>query len=104
VAGYVEREDFDVTVDRIAALLDGGSVDPELAEAARALIKAHYLKFLRFVVGGRSAVDAEKVGQPRTRTEPSDFSLRLVAALTANDRDAFDTLAHDVRISAGVVP
>jgi hypothetical protein len=95
---YVEREDFTVTLDRIAALLDGGSVDLELAEATRALFKRHPFEFFRCVVGGCQAVrvGAQQVGQSGPRTEPTDFTLRLVAALAANDRDEFFIVAQEI--------
>jgi hypothetical protein len=96
---YIEREDFDATLDRLAALLDGGSVDPELAEATRALFKRHPFEFFRCVVGRLPAagIGAEKVRQSGPRTEPTEFTLRLIAALAANDRNQFFIVTHEIR-------
>jgi hypothetical protein len=101
-AGYVKREDFDITLGRLAKLLDGGSVDPQLVKDTRALVARYPFQLFRCVVGGSLAVNADHASNVDPRTEPTDLALRLISALSANDRDAFAVIAHDFRSLAGV--
>lgn len=95
--GYIKRQDFDEVLDELAQLLDSGSVDPKLAENARALIKRHPFKLFRCVIGGPLTLAAHEVPSSGPRTEPSDLILALIAALRANSWDAFAVIAHKFR-------
>jgi hypothetical protein len=95
---YEPRKDFDSSLNDLHDLLTSASVDPELANYARALILQRPLKLLRCVIGGGSAVRIPTDESPsgvEPLFEPSDIYFALFSALAANSFEAVKAIAHE---------
>lgn len=90
---YIPREPYRDAIDAFAVELDDPRLKPEFVERVRTIFAQHDLKFFRVILKKRSALGTDQLP---LYTEPSDWFLRLRAAVLAHDDNALNAIAHDL--------
>jgi len=91
--GYRKRQTYTAAVDALATLLSARHIDDDLAVRTRRLFENVPSKMFRIVMQERPATRTTELG---VSLEPSDFLLRLIAAVDAGDANEVRVLEHEL--------
>jgi len=95
---YVARQDFAEAMWELASLIKPGAPHHHLQECCRSLLIQYPNQFRRVVLKSRTT------GTPEggMRLEPTEFMLRLIAAVRANSDYEISVISHELRSLSGV--